>query len=81
MIFSPKEILFSPTNDCNLCCSHCLNVKSPKVLSVRSAAKFLRQCRSIGIKRIGFTGGEPFLANEFLCALSRSAVSEEMLFD
>jgi MoaA/NifB/PqqE/SkfB family radical SAM enzyme len=35
----------------------------------------------MGIRRVGFTGGEPFLAIGFLCELARSAVMEDLLFD
>lgn len=80
MKFSPKEVLFNPTYDCNLNCSHCNNVKSANILSKKNAVRFLHGCKQLGIKRVGFTGGEPFLAPEFLCSVTRSALGEGMLF-
>ncbi len=81
MVFSPKEVLFSPTARCNLNCSHCNTKKSSETLPVKDAVKFLKQCKNIKINRIGFTGGEPFLAPDFLYALTKAAVKGEMLFD
>jgi len=80
MKFFPKEVLFSPTYDCNLNCSHCDNVKSTNILSKKIAARFLHECKGLGIKRVSFTGGEPFLAPEFLFFLTKSALGGDMLF-
>lgn len=38
------------------------------------------QCKSAGIKRVSFTGGEPFLHPEFLNKISALAVKNKMLF-
>ena len=78
--FLPKEILFSPTTKCNLRCAHCDIEQQPGLLNKRAAIKFLAACVRIGIKRVGFTGGEPFLALKFLCAVSKEAARLEMLF-
>ncbi len=79
--FRPEEVLFSPTTDCNLSCSHCGTPGARKTLSVKDAGRFLLECRKLGVNRVGFTGGEPFLALDFLCALTRKAVREGFLFD
>lgn len=80
MGFDPEEILFMPTADCNLVCPHC-NVKRSRVaLSIETAKKFILDCKRHGIKRIGFTGGEPFLAPDFLFSLTRFAVRKGLLF-
>ncbi len=78
--FHPTEILFSPTAKCNLRCPHCNVPKSETSLSVSSAKKFLIDCKIIGIKRVGFTGGEPFLAPDFLYSIARFAVEHGFLF-
>ncbi len=78
--FRPTEILFSPTTNCNLRCAHCDIEQSPEILNKRDAIKFLKACARIGIKRVGFTGGEPFLALDFMCAVSKEAVRLGMLF-
>ena len=80
MHFRPTEILFSPTADCNLSCVHCVTPKSSKRLPVKKCGSFLLQCKRAGIKRVSFTGGEPFLWPEFLNQISALAVREGMLF-
>lgn len=81
MGFRPREILFSPTAACNLNCPHCAIAEPRKTLSILSAQRFLDGCKKLGIRRVGFTGGEPFLAADFLCALTRKAVKKGMFFD
>lgn len=81
MAFRPSEVLFNPTLDCNLSCAHCASKKGAGTLPEKTALKFLRQCSDAGIKRVGFTGGEPFLMPDFLCRLTKKAVSLGMLFD
>jgi MoaA/NifB/PqqE/SkfB family radical SAM enzyme len=49
-------------------------------LSHRLAAEFLADCANHGIKKVGFTGGEPFLAIDFLRAVTRRAVHQDMRF-
>lgn len=79
--FRPEEVLFSPAADCNLSCGHCDIPRDGKTLSSGLAGKFLLGCKKVGVKRVGFTGGEPFLALDFLCALTKRAVEEGFLFD
>jgi len=81
MKYHPEEVLFSPTTDCNLRCGHCAVSRSKRTLPVQPAVKFLRRCKNIGIKKVGFTGGEPFLAADFLCALVKASIKGKMLFD
>jgi len=76
----PEEVLFSPTASCNLRCPHCNSKSSKTTLPVKAAKKFLIDCKKIGIKRIGFTGGEPFLACSFLYSITRFAVKEGLIF-
>lgn len=80
-MFSPDEIIFAPVSECNLACSHCNVKRTEQKLSVKHAVRFLRRCRDAGIDRVGFSGGEPFLAHDFLCRLSAVAVKEDMFFD
>jgi len=81
MPFKPEEVLFSPTTDCNLSCEHCNVQPSRPRLSSRTAIRFLDGCRAAGVRRVGFTGGEPFLAPDFLCEVTKAAVDKEFLFD
>ena len=78
--FHPTEILFSPTTQCNLQCAHCGIKRNRKFLPKKTAVKFLAECRKIGIRRVGFTGGEPFLALDFLCAIIKEAVRRDFSF-
>lgn len=82
MPFRPEEVLFAPTLSCNLACSHCANgvPRSKKTLPQRDAARFLGQCAAIGIRRVGFTGGEPFLETGFLFSLVKETVRDGLLF-
>lgn len=83
--FRPKEILFSLTTNCNLRCVHCNTEHTPGVydgvLDKRAAVKFLGASSRYGIKRVGFTGGEPFLALDLMCALTKEAVKQGMRFN
>lgn len=78
--FSPKEVLFASTTDCNLNCAHCSGDRGTGRLPIPAAVKFLRSCRKAGVERVGFTGGEPFLDTEFLFALTEHVVANDLLF-
>lgn len=80
MRFHPEEVLFSPSSRCNLSCPHCAISKSDKRLSLEAAKSFLSGCRALGVKRVGFTGGEPFLSPDFLCGITAHAVKKALLF-
>lgn len=79
--FTPQEIMFSPTTQCNLRCAHCDTEQTGETLPKKAALRFLDACNTSGIKRVGFTGGEPFYALDFLCVISKEAVRREMFFD
>lgn len=80
--FLPDQIIFSCTTACNLHCEHCFVDRTPKKLEVSQAVTFLRDCAQSGkIQKIGFSGGEPFLYMDFLLALTKEAVSLDLLFD
>lgn len=79
-IFWPKEVLFSPTTNCNLLCGHCDIERRSTRLGKPTALGFLAACAGAGIKRVGFTGGEPFLALDLVCAISKEAARRGMFF-
>lgn len=80
--FSPDEIIFSCTTACNLHCAHCFVNRNPCKLDINQAVKFLQNSVKSGkINRIGFSGGEPFLYMDFLLALTKEAVSLDIMFD
>ncbi|MFA5146867.1 MAG: radical SAM/SPASM domain-containing protein [Candidatus Omnitrophota bacterium] len=78
--FRPTEVLFSLTARCNLRCGHCNTEPGGAALGRKGALRFLAGCSDLGIKRVGFTGGEPFLALDLLCAIIKEAVRRGMLF-
>lgn len=88
-VFFPTEIIFSATDACNLHCPHCFVSRSPNKLGIQTAQNFLKNCvQSVEknpelprIEKIGFSGGEPFLYLDFICELSKTAVSLDLLFD
>jgi hypothetical protein len=83
MSFRPEEVLFSPTSACNLSCPHCSSLSTGPVkrLPIKAALGFLKGCARLGVRRVGFTGGEPFLEPGTICDIVSSAVREGLLFD
>ena len=79
--FFPEEVLFAVTSRCNLSCPHCNDLKSRERLPESAAVNFLRECKKIGIKKAGFTGGEPFLEPDFLYEVISSSVRYGFKFD
>jgi Predicted Fe-S oxidoreductases len=78
--FQPKEVLFSLTTKCNLRCAHCDIEQSGALLNKSAALRFTAACARAGIERVGFTGGEPFLALGLMCAIVKAAAARGMLF-
>ncbi len=74
-------MLFAPTYECNLRCLPCPQKQGATRLRIKTARLFLGQYHRLGIKEIGFTGGEPFLYTGFLSALSRQAARYNFRFD
>lgn len=79
--FYPTEIIFSVTDFCNLNCAHCWSHKEKNSLDAEKAILFLEKCSGTAIDTIGFTGGEPFLAMDFIERVSKAAVERDLLFD
>lgn len=80
--FRPNYLLFSPTYQCNLNCPHCcVPTEWPERLDVAVAKRFTSECAAIGVKEMGFSGGEPFLYPEFLEKVSRHAARLGFRFD
>ena len=79
--FFPEEIIFSATGQCNLACPHCFVTKSKTKLSSEKAIKFLETCKGTTVRKVGFSGGEPFLNLDFLCDVIKYSVDNAFLFD
>lgn len=80
-MFSPEEIIFAPTGRCNLTCRHCRVTRTPGPLSSDDAIALLGSARPRGVDLLGFSGGEPFLAPDFLTRVTRAAVELDYRFD
>ena len=82
--FEPAEIIFASTTLCNLHCEHCFVNRTPVSLSAKDAVQFLASCRAFNdcqIDKVGFSGGEPFLAVYFLCEVISFARKNDFMFD
>lgn len=83
--YNPKQVIFAPTAQCNLHCGHCRvdrhRGKKGDGLTIAKARDFLRDCAENGIERVGFSGGEPFLAHDFLTAICEETVELDLYFD
>lgn len=91
--FYPTEIIFSPTNACNLHCEHCFVGRNPHKLEINDAISLIENCVKYGgqpdsdgnplpvLERVGFSGGEPFLYIDFLLQLTKASLEHDLLFD
>ncbi|MCB4792547.1 MAG: radical SAM protein [Elusimicrobia bacterium] len=79
MVFHAKEIILSPTSQCNLNCAHCTVKRYKSPLNVKKTITFLKSCANYRIKKLTFSGGEPFLKPRFLFIAVKEAVKNGML--
>ena len=82
--FNPTEIIFACTTLCNLRCAHCFVERIPEKLDAEDAKKLILSCRenpNSKIEKIGFSGGEPFLAPEFLREVISFSRKNDFMFD
>jgi radical SAM protein with 4Fe4S-binding SPASM domain len=80
--FRPNYLSFSGTYQCNLTCAHCcVPIEWKDTLDIEVAKRFTTECAELGIKTMGFTGGEPFIYPEFLEKVSRHAAKLGFRFD
>ncbi len=79
--FHPDEVLFSVTDICNMRCGHCDVKKGRVILDAKAALRFIDRCADNGIRRIGFTGGEPFIVAGLLSKLIKRSVQRKLFFD
>jgi MoaA/NifB/PqqE/SkfB family radical SAM enzyme len=78
MVFSPKEIILSPTSKCNLNCPHCTVKRHGTPLEIKKALSFLSNCRKAGIRKLAVSGGEPFLKPNFLYEITKQSIKNEI---
>lgn len=83
-MFFPTEIIFAPTSQCNLKCQHCYVNRNPVRLETSDAVKFIqsaKQNEECTVEKIGFSGGEPFLHQDFLESVIKESVNQGFMFD
>ncbi len=80
-MFTPTQIIFATTDECNLHCAHCFVHRNKKRLNIDDAITLLHSCKGTTIEKIGFTGGEPFLYLDFLIEITKEAITLDYLFD
>ena len=65
-----ETLYFQLTNNCNLSCKHCWTSSGgnhkPKSLSRDTVIQLITDSLELGLKRIKFTGGEPFLYKDII---------------
>lgn len=66
------------TRDCDLNCIHCSagTKRRGTELSVNEIKNILREAKELGLSKLGFTGGEPFLRYEELRELVKFSINE-----
>lgn len=83
-MFFPTEIIFAPTSQCNLKCQHCYVNRNPVRIETSDAVKFIqsaKQNEECTVEKIGFSGGEPFLHQDFLESVIKESVNQGFMFD
>lgn len=83
-MFFPTEIIFSPTSQCNLKCQHCYVNRNPVRIETSDAVEFIqsaKQNEECTVEKIGFSGGEPFLHQDFLESVIKESVNQGFMFD
>ena len=70
----PRSIIWLVTSRCNLSCRHCYATRFPKEgeLSEEEALNLIDQAAELGVRHIGFTGGEAFLRSDTLKLMQRA---------
>lgn len=82
--FNPTEIIFACTTLCNLRCAHCFVNRLTTKLNAEDAKKLILSCKNnpeSQIDKIGFSGGEPFLALDFMFETIKFARENDFMFD
>lgn len=72
-----SELWFHTGSACNLACPFCLEGSAPgdrRIQRVRLAdlAPFIDEAEALGVRRLSFTGGEPFLVRDIMRILARA---------
>jgi len=72
------ELWFHTGTACNLECPFCLEGSTPgdtrlERISLADARPFIDEALSLGVRQFSFTGGEPFIAKDFVNILSYAA--------
>ncbi len=71
------EVWFHTGSNCNLHCSFCFEGAGPgdkrlQAPQLKDVLPFLEEAKALGVQKIGFTGGEPFVNKDFIDILDAS---------
>lgn len=83
-MFTPTQIIFAATDACNLHCEHCFVSRTAHKLSIDDAKAFILSCKNSPdskIEKVGFSGGEPFLYQDFIEEITKFTVAQDLMFD
>ena len=76
-----KEMWVHTNNSCNLACSHCLVNSSPqehKGLPTDKVLSVIREGLELGVKKMYFTGGEPFFRKDIFELIDTALEKSEL---
>jgi len=78
----PSWAWINPTDNCNMRCVMCTQWRTQKTdeLSLEEWTDVLRQLADLGVRKVGFNGGEPLLFGE-IAALVESATRQGLVTD
>ena len=65
-------------------CPHCFVNREPFNLKASDAITFLKSVydsQNSSIEKVGFSGGEPFLRQDFLCEVIKASIDMDFMFD
>ena len=73
---APLSLCYKVTKKCNLRCHYCIASSCPEAdygLNTTDAKRIIKKVSDNGVRRIDFTGGEPFIRNDMMELLEYSA--------
>jgi MoaA/NifB/PqqE/SkfB family radical SAM enzyme len=70
---APFSVCFQITRKCNLACPYCISSSAPNAdygLPTEKAGEVIRKVAEAGVKRLGISGGEPFIRDDMMDLLA-----------
>ena len=83
LMSTPRTVDVEITSKCNLRCRYCSHFSSEGEVAIELGTEawllFFRECGSLGVMNVLFTGGEPFHRQD-MCELIAGVVGNRMRF-